>query len=229
MYEVIVADDYGIHPSSELVNVFSSQTFPHQGQEPHKAKIIIVGLDANYSPQLSQNSAFFEKILEYHEDGVAFWQKYNIHHPFLLDSYPLKKNTGGVPYHRKFTWLGLDSSYASKVSFIELLPVPTTGRTSEESFWNLFCLEHATKIDDLVNSPSGKIVLLSSTLFTRFMLIAKQKHGVFHWLPSEFRLGVMKTVGKSIIYGAPHFSSTTYKRQVFEQMGNELKKKCDGT
>lgn len=221
-----MAEDFGIHPSLKLMDVFSNQTFPHQGQEPHKAEIIIIGLDANYSPQLSKNSEFFEKILEYHRDGVAFWQKNNIHHPFLLDTYPLKKNTGGVPYHRKYTWLGFDSSYAGKVSFIELLPVPTTGRTSENTFWTLFKLDHAKKIDALISLPSKKIIILSCTVFKRFMQIANQKYGVFDWLPSDFQLGVMKTVGQSIIYGAPHFSSTTYRRQVFEQMGNEIRVLC---
>lgn len=52
---------------------------------------------------------------------MSFWKKYGVHHPFLLPTYPLKKNTGGVPYHRRFSWMKLSSDYAPHVSFIELL------------------------------------------------------------------------------------------------------------
>lgn len=220
-------EDYGIHPSSRLLDAFSDQTFPYQGQEPHKAEIIIIGIDANYSSQLSNNANFFEHILEYHRDGVSFWLENNVHHPFLLESYPFKRNTGGVPYHRKFTWLGLDSNYASKVSFIELLPIPTTGRTSEKIFWELFDLGHAQRIDALIHSQSNKIVIVSSSLLKKFMKVAQKKYGVFDWLPNEFHIGIIKTVGRTTIFGVPHFSSTTYKRQVFKQMGNEIKSLCE--
>lgn len=39
----------------------------------------------------------------------------------------------------------LDRSFADKVSFIELISLPTTGRTEEAVFWKLFELQHAEK------------------------------------------------------------------------------------
>jgi hypothetical protein len=125
--------------------------------------------------------------LEYHQDGVAFWQKHGVHHPFLLPSYPLKKNTGGVPYHRKFRSMGLTSDYAHHVSFIEHLPIPTTGQTDKKRFWELFDVEHARRIDRLVTAGEPRMV----------------------------------------IYGAPHFSSTTYTKQRFVELGDVLREYCN--
>jgi hypothetical protein len=218
---------YARHPSPQLNAIFASQPFPHQGQSPEKARVIIFGLDANYSPELSQHAAFFERIIEYHRDGVGFWKRHDVHHPFLLDDYPLKKNTGGVPYHRKFTWLGLDSTYANYISFVELLPVPTTGRTESGTFWELFDLGHAKRIDRLVERGERRMVVLSSSVMKGKMRTAAKRYGVFQWLPREFRLGEMARSGETVIYGAPHFSSTTYSKAVFADVGEDIQAFCE--
>lgn len=219
-------NEYGRHSSKELNDIFAFQRFPHQGQEPDLAEIIILGLDANYSPEIGNHPDFMSIIAEYHRDGIGFWEKYGVHHPFLLDSYPLKKNTGGVPYHRKFTWLGLDSSYASKVSFVELLPFPTTGRTEKTKFWSMFDLGHASQIDNLIKSGEKRLVILSSSLFEQYMKESRKQFGVFDWLPNEFSFGSIKRIQDTIIYGAPHFSSTQYKKAVFEALGEEIRTFC---
>ena len=64
---------YGVHPSEQLRELFDAQAFPHHGQDPEKARVIIVGLDANYSPEISVAPTFFERIIEYYKDGVQFW------------------------------------------------------------------------------------------------------------------------------------------------------------
>jgi hypothetical protein len=217
---------YDRHVSKPLLDLFEQQEFPHQGRDPRQAKIVIVGLDANYAPAIAESEQFFQRILEYHQDGVAFWRKYGVHHPFLLQSYPLKKNTGGVPYHRKFRWLGLTAEYAEHVSFIELLPIPTTGQTNEKRFWELFDAEHAGRIDQLVVTGEPRMVVLSKTLST-YMLHASKTRKVFAWLPTRFHLGEMKRIGATIIYGAPHFSSMTYKKQAFVDLGLCLRAYCD--
>ena len=217
---------YSRHPSAALNELFAAQSFPHQGQEPEKAKIIIFGLDANYSLEISNHPAFLERIFEYHRDGVQFWRRHGVHHPFLLDEYPLKKNTGGVPYHRKFTWLGLDSSYADHISFVELLPIPTTGRTEVATFWELFDTQHAKRIDDLIKLSCRRMILLSSSVMSDKMRTAAKRFGVFDWLPAGFRLGEMDRIGSTVIYGAPHFSSTQYKRRVFEGVGEDIRTFC---
>jgi hypothetical protein len=218
--------DYERHSSQLLQQLFTGQEFPHQGQDPWLARIVIVGLDANYSPEISQSEEFFKYVLEYHQDGVSFWKKHGVHHPFLLPSYPLRKNTGGVPYHRKFSSMRLTSDYARHVSFIELLPVPTTGQTNRKRFWELFDVEHAARIDRLVTTGAPRLVILSKTL-SQYMLQAKKTRKVFGWLPDRFHLGEMKRVGETTIYGAPHFSSTTYEKKVFATLGDRLRQYCD--
>ncbi len=219
-------DSYGKHESIELNEIFSSQEIPFQGQVPKQAQVIFFGLDANYSPQIGEHPDFMAVISEYHRDGVSFWKTYGVHHPFLLGTYPLNKTTGGVPYHRKFTWLGLDESYAEKVSFIEILPIPTTGRTDPSKFWSLFDVDHAEKIDMLVSSGARRMVVLSKSLFSQYMQEANKRYDVFSWLPDQFSLGPMKSVRETLIYGAPHFSSTNYKRSVFESVGADIRKFC---
>lgn len=211
---------YGLHPSRQLQALFQQQAFSHQGQEPEKASVVIVGLDANYSPEISENRSFFKKIVEYHADGVGFWEKYGVHHPFLLPDYPLKKNTGGVPYHRRFSWMGLTAEYARHVSFIELLDIPTTGRTEQSEFWRLFRDEHASRIDALVARGERRMIILSKSLASNYMAYARKRWPVFEWVPEEFSLGEMVVVGETIVLGAPHFSSTTYKKEIFEELGS---------
>lgn len=110
------------HPCPELNALFSRR--PFQGAAPEQAEFLFVGLDANYAPDIATTS-IFPKILEYHDDGVAFWRRYGVHHPFLLDGY-----TGdGRRYHRNFSRIGFTSEQANLVSFVELLAVPTVGRS----------------------------------------------------------------------------------------------------
>lgn len=219
---------YGLHPSETLNTLFAKDQLPHQGQLPRESTVIILGLDANYSPEISEYPSFFEHIVEYHEDGVAFWQKHGVHHPFLLPSYPLKRNTGGVPYHRRFSWMNLGPEFAPNISFIELLDRPTTGRTEWDAFWSFFNIQHARKIDRLVETGEPRLVLVSQSLVSRYMSRAKKTHSVFSWLPEEFSLGPLKTIGKTTIWGAPHFSSTNYKKYVFEELGDTIRQFCNG-
>ncbi|MEM1154847.1 MAG: hypothetical protein AAGI44_11960 [Pseudomonadota bacterium] len=162
-------DIYGIHPDPELNRLIASHEFPHQGQDPRHACAVFVGLDANYSGVLTEHAAFMPFILDYHRDGVGFWQQHGVHHPFLLDQYPLPKNTGGVPYHRKISRMGLSPDYADNVSFIELLPCATTGRTEESLFWDMFDREHALKIDALVASRAHRLIIISSSVRSKVL------------------------------------------------------------
>lgn len=221
-----MTDKYDRHPSIELNEIFSEHKLPHQGQDPFKSEVVIIGLDANYSSDISKSPEFLKIIFEYHQDGVAFWKKYGVHHPFLLRKYPFARNTGGVPYHRKFTWLGLGFDFSEKISFLELLPFPTTGRTDSSKFWELFDINHASKIDDLVYKGDRRIILLSSSVMKGYMFRAAKRYGVFQWLPTEFAFGEIARIGKTSIVGAPHFSSTTYKKSVFEKVGSDIREFC---
>ena len=55
------------------------------------------------------------------------------------------------------------------------------------------------------------------------MAHARKKCSVFEWVPEEFALGEMNDIGGTILLGAPHFSSTTYKKDVFEDLGTYIK------
>jgi len=54
---------------------------------------------------------------------MAFWLRHGVHHPFLLPGY----RGAGQPYHQNFAKVGLKSEDAGRVSFVELLNVPTIG------------------------------------------------------------------------------------------------------
>ncbi len=112
---------YISHPSSVLNALFAKK--PYQGIAPDKAKFLFVGLDANYGSQIEHQS-IFPKIHEYHGDGIAFWHKYGVHHPFLLPEY----SGDGKFYHRSFAQIGFKPEHANLVSFVELLHLPTVGR-----------------------------------------------------------------------------------------------------
>lgn len=109
------------HPSRELSALFAQR--PFQGVEPAAAVFLFVGLDANYAEGI-ERSAIFRQVVEYHQDGVAFWHRYGVHHPFLLPQY----SGDGRRYHRNFARIGFAPDHAALVSFVELLHVPTVGR-----------------------------------------------------------------------------------------------------
>ena len=113
---------YFPHPSKKLQDLFSAK--PYQGVAPDKAMFLFVGLDANYKPSLETDS-IFSKVVEYHEDGVAFWEKYDVHHPFLLPGY----QGDGKKFHQRFAKIGFKQEHANLISFIELVEFPTTGRS----------------------------------------------------------------------------------------------------
>lgn len=164
---------YGVHPSLELLNCFRER--PYQGQSPEKAKVLILGNDANYDFNISSHQ-FFKYILEYHRDSVSFWKNYSTHHPFLLPQYPFSRNQGGVPYHAKFKKLGFDTSFSEYISFIELLNLPTTGNTGSntDEFFNLMDKNHLLWIDELIFDGNEKFVLINQTLAKKINQIMKR-------------------------------------------------------
>jgi len=168
------------HTSSTLVKLFNEK--PFQGQYPEKSTIIFLSSDANYSPEIS-NHIFFKNILEYQKDGISFWQKHDIHHPFLLPSYPFDKKRGGVPFHRNFQKIGLTSKYASKITFLELLDIPTIGNKSQNLnlFYNLVSKSHLQYIDKLITNGGKKLFFVSSGVLKDMMKL-KKKYQVFDWL-----------------------------------------------
>jgi len=202
------------HTSAEMVDLFNKK--PFQGQHPEKAAIIFLSSDANYSPEIS-NHPFFGKILEYQRDGVAFWEKYKCHHPFLLPDYPFNKTKAGVPFHRNFSKIGLTAEYASNISFLELLDIPTIGNKSQklDLFYDLISEDHLRYIDQLILGGGSKLFFVSNGVL-KDMVKLKKEYPLFEWLDITFpKTGqYSKTFGNNKIQEIYHFSSSQIHKQL---------------
>ncbi len=221
---ILASDAYRQHPSDELQNLFSMQELPSQGQELARAKVVVIGLDANYSSRLLEYPIFFERVLAYHTDGVAFWREHGVHHPFLLPEYPLNKRGGGVPYHRRFQAMGLNEDYADSISFVELLNVPTSGRTQWPVFWELFDSAYAARLESVLANGESRMVILSTSVLQVMNTVAR-RFGLFSWLPRTSGYGPIAEVGKTHFVKFKHFSSAISNAELFK-MGSEIKSFC---
>lgn len=171
---------YSLHPSNELKTLFKGK--PYQGQNPEIARYIFLGRDANYSEKISEHP-FFECILDYHDNGVRFWQKHGVHHPFLLSSYPFDRVRGGVKYHSTFAKMDLGIEFAPTISFVELLNVPTIGVTGKDKqgiFDSLLDKQHLEYLDSLMSGEEERIFFISPSVLSNIRRIWK-RYGVFKW------------------------------------------------
>lgn len=211
---------YGIHPSPELQKLFQKK--PYQGQAPENAKIIIVGLDANYHKQLGEYPDALKLVKEYHQDGVTFWKGRNhkddkgnvVHHPFLDKNYPAKNLRDGVGYHKNFK-KALDQEYrdeyAKCICFVEMLNVPTFGVTKNNGFWEIFrqyhAEGHARWLDSIITCESRgpKLILLCPTVIG-IMRIIKKRYGIFNWIPNKPVGNSVVHIGNSVIHNRKSFS-----------------------
>ena len=186
------------HPSKKLNELFQEK--PFQGVSPETAKFLFIGLDANYAENIeSQN--IFNKVIEYHSDGVSFWQKYEVHHPFLLDEY----KGDGRKYHKNFARIGFQEKDADLISFIEIIPFPTVGR-NKLSVDDL-SKDHLSKVNDWIINNSAKYIFISSGVAN---LMRKSKQ--FSWLPEkpkEFSesLRIFWQKENKTVYSHLHFSN----------------------
>jgi hypothetical protein len=159
------------HPSSELNALFSHK--PYQGVAPEQSNFMFVGLDANYDQQI-EDKPIFAKVREYHSDGVAFWQKHGVHHPFLLPQYM----GSGQLYHRSFANIGFKPSHANQVSFVELLNVPTVGRNVLTA--TDLSSEHLLKLNSAILTGNASHIFISAGV-ARLMQATK----LFPWLANS--------------------------------------------
>ena len=189
---------YSRHPSAELNDIFSRK--PYQGVTPDRAAFLFIGLDANYNAQIAAKP-IFPKVIDYHNDGVAFWQKNSVHHPFLLSEY-----TGdGKHYHRNFARIGFCPQHANLVSFVELLHVPTVGRNKLEA--TDLDMSHLKMLNSAILDGKARYIFISNNVH-RLMIAA----GAFPWLsknPKEHDgpLGILNRQSYKIVYKHLHFSN----------------------
>lgn len=188
---------YTAHPSAALNTLFKHK--PYQGAKPHEAEFLFLGLDASYETQIEQ-SGIFQRILEYHEDGVEFWCQHGVHHPFLLPEYA----GDGDFHHRSFARIGFKPEHAHRVSFVQLLHVPVAGKSKLVPAD--LSMQHLSMLHDVVLNGAAKHIFIP-TGAERLMRATR----AFDWLtrmPSEYLgpLGVLyRRDGKSV-YSHLHFS-----------------------
>jgi len=188
---------FSAHPSLSLNSLFREK--PYQGANPSEAKFLFIGLDANYDTGV-EGKPIFTKLQEYHEDGVAFWRSHQVHHPFLLDQY----FGDGRFYHRSFSRIGFKPEHAAQVSFIELLHVPTVGRSKLVPAD--LSRQHLNMLNEVVLAGAAQHIFIPQGV-ARLM----QATGQFAWLPkrpAEYLgpLGILYRQGTKAVYSHLHFS-----------------------
>lgn len=147
------------HQSEELKKLYLKKNY--QGANPNDAKILFVGRDPNWASDI-KTVRLFRYISEYLTDGVSFWNKYKIHHPFLLPNY----KGDGKRYHKIFSKLNIESSFSNKISFVELIGFPTTGNAKSNNKLFLEYLtsdanrNHLIELDSFLNDTE-KIIFIA--------------------------------------------------------------------
>ena len=189
---------YNIHPSNQLRDIYSTK--PYQGALPQEALFLFVGLDANYDAQIS-SKPIFTKIIEYHSDGINFWDKYGVHHPFLLSEY----SGSGQFYHKSFSRIGFGPQHANLVSFVELLHVPTVGRNTKIVGSDLD-ISHLKMLNSAILEGQAKYIFVSNSV-SKLMVAT----GLFHWLvtkpgKTDDPLEILYQRGEKTVYKHLHFS-----------------------
>ena len=201
---------YFTHPSPALIRLFALK--PFQGAAPEDARFIFLGLDANYDPKIEENAAF-SKVLEYLQDGVVFWRKYGVHHPFLLPEY----RGDGRFYHKTFSRIGFTSAHARSVCFIELLHVPTFGRSALASID--LDRAHLRRINSAILGGASQSIFVPGGV-ARLM----RASGEFPWMPKTPKadvhpLAIWLRSGPKTVYSHLHFSVYgKYEQQKTEEL-----------
>lgn len=189
---------YNIHPSTQLNHIYCNK--PFQGALPHDALFLFIGLDANYDAQIA-TKPIFSKIMEYHNDGILFWDKYGVHHPFLLSEY----SGCGQFYHKSFSRIGFGPQHAKLVSFVELLHVPTVGRNPEICASDLD-ISHLKMLNSAILEGQAKYIFVSNSV-SKLMVAT----GVFPWLVTkpgrtDDPIEILYQRGEKTVYKHLHFS-----------------------
>lgn len=193
------------HPSQILINLYKEKNF--QGANPFDAKVLFVGRDPNWAINIDE-LPIFNIVKEYLFDGIAFWKKYNIHHPFLHPEY----DGEGRKYHKAISRLNLDNKLADKISFIEIIGFPTTGMSStnyrqfNEYLLSLENKNHLVELDELFNNPE-KLIFLSWGLID-YLKYLNKKTGLFEKFLIIDKKSMIRTDLNKVenIYFHKHFS-----------------------
>lgn len=188
---------YHIHPSIRLHELFKLK--PYQGADPQTARFLFFGLDANYEEKL-ENKWYFTEVENYLIDGVAFWKSNGVHHPFMLPSY----KGDGTLYHKQFAKIGFVPKNAPNVSIVELIDLPTFGRSNLKS--SDLSQSHLQKLLEWVMDGQSQYVFIPIGVAR---LLRQTK--VFNWLPEKAidydgSLPILHFSSSKTIFSNFHFS-----------------------
>lgn len=208
------------HPSQALINLYNERNF--QGVNPRDAKILFVGKDPNWAINIEE-SLMFDLVKEYLSDGVQFWKKYNIHHPFLHPKY----DGEGKKYHKAISKLNLENNLADKISFIEIIGFPTSGMSSSNHRqFNEYLLapenkKHLIELDELLND-SEKLIFLFWGLIN-YLKYLNQKTGLFVKFANLDKKSMNRTDLNKVgnIYFHKHFSMGI-SSETLRKISNEI-------
>lgn len=191
---------------------------PFKGRSLSRLHSFFVGLDANYGPNI-ESSPIFPDLLDYLSDGVEFWRRRGVHHPFLLPAYG---NADGARYHRSFASVGFRREHAPLVSFVEVLHLPTYGRSALE----VADLDktHLRRLDALVQSGTARYVFIPDSV-ARLMRRSKS----FPWLPDEPRndgraLTVWHKTPTTTVFCHYHLSTYGHQEQKKREQLSEIRR-----
>jgi len=209
------------HPSKLLNDLYLKKNY--QGANPINAKVLFVGRDPNWAIDV-ETQEMFNSVSEYLNDGITFWKKNNIHHPFLLPNY----KGDGKRYHRIFSKLKIESRFSSNISFVELVGFPTTGmaKTNNKIYREFLLLEsnrnNLLELDKLLNH-SDKKIFIAWGLMDDFKFLYN-KTGLFkkfaELLKSEMNINDLNQSDN--IYIHRHFSDAI-SNVTLEKMQTELR------
>ncbi len=208
------------HPSQLLIDLYKKKNF--QGANPFDAKVLFVGRDPNWAINIDE-SPIINLVEEYLSDGVKFWEKYSIHHPFLHPKY----DGEGKKYHKAISRLNFGSELANKISFIEIIGFPTTGMSSTNyKRFNEYLLSsenknHLIELEKLLNSE--KLIFLYWGLID-YLKFLNQKTGMFEKFASIDKKTMVRTDLNKVgnIYFHKHFSMGI-SPETLQKISNEIK------
>ena len=185
------------HRNNKLHKLFSLK--PYQGADPATAQFLFFGLDANYAPDVG-DQPYFSEIVTYLEDGVSYWRQSGYHHPFQHPEY----RGDGALYHRRFAEIGFTKEHAELVSFVELIDVPTSGRSNLQP--NDLKPAHLDRLRAWVLDGRAAYILIPPGVSRLLRRIPQ-----FSWLPEDpishdGSLPVLFRSEQKVVFAPFHFS-----------------------
>ena len=216
---------FQIHPSQALHQLYKMKNY--QGANPNDADFIFVGRDPNWAIDI-ETMPFFSLINEYLNDGIAFWNKYKIHHPFLFSEY----KGDGKRYHTMFSKLRLPLTFAHKISFVELIGFPTTGmaKKSNRLFQNYLLSDtnrnHLIQLEIQLNNPKKRI-FIAWGLIDDFKFINRET-GLFDKFANldKSKLDINGLSQSENIFVHKHFSDSISNKTI-EKISEKVNTYCE--